>query len=268
MTYRPLAATALCLLALSPAQSLAQSAAPQGTTPSVPTSVELPDVCRMGYVAIESVEDAVSADAVREAARAHFAAMDQDDSGTVGREEAVACLTATAAARPAPADRSDLNVSDADLDGDGVITRAEYFEAARAAFEAARNSDLASQEVVVLRRFIFDPTGRSIANPADLAPDDAMASAARMFDALDADGDGIVSTGEWAGQAPQRDVEAVVTAHFDELDADGSGDLSEGEVEDAAVAALERARRMAAEDGVGSQTEDPPIVYYRYASGF
>lgn len=125
-----------------------------------------------------------------------------------------------------PADRRgpdlDAMFERMDSDGDGAISREEF----EAAAPMARIRALAEQA----------PLDRD-AFAAEMAAD-AAARAARMFERMDADGDGLLSAEELAPRRPER-----AAAMFDRMDADGDGVISREEAEAAQARWRERAER-------------------------
>ncbi|MFN3615719.1 MAG: EF-hand domain-containing protein, partial [Rubrimonas sp.] len=97
-----------------------------------------------------------------------------------------------------------------DQDGDGAISREEF----EAAAPMARIRAMAEQT----------PLDRD-AFAAEMAAD-AAARAARMFERLDRDGDGLLSAEELAPRRPERRA-----AMFDRIDADGDGVVTREEAE-------------------------------------
>ncbi|OZA10857.1 MAG: hypothetical protein B7Y02_09800 [Rhodobacterales bacterium 17-64-5] len=115
-----------------------------------------------------------------------------------------------------------------DADADGLVTEAELAAYQAAEFAAAdTNSDgtLSADEIAA----------RQLARAAAKAAD----RAARMIDARDTDGDGVLSAAE-AGEGPAQ-------RHFARLDADADGALSKAEVA-SMVKELKRRRQHMQDD--------------------
>jgi Ca2+-binding EF-hand superfamily protein len=123
-------------------------------------------------------------------------------------------------ARPGP--DLDAMFERLDADGDGAISREEF--AAAAPMGRIR----AMAEETPLDRDAF---------AAEMAAD-AATRAARIFERLDADGDGLLSAEELAPRRPERRA-----AMFDRIDADGDGVITREEAEAAHARWRERAER-------------------------
>lgn len=175
--------------------------------------------------------------------QAMFSSMDTDGSGTVSQDEFVA-------ARPDDVSETDASNLYASMDTDGTNALTE--DQLDAGMEANKpdNSDtsglstnLSSDLISSLMQLLQNmQTGAASATTADSSSSDSTSSvssatgsppsAADMFSAMDADGDGSVTEAEFVSARPSDMSEEQATSLYNSIDTEGTGSITETQLAD------------------------------------
>jgi Ca2+-binding EF-hand superfamily protein len=221
-------------------------------------------ICEQPWAQVDADNDGtVNQEEASAAIEAHFDAIDTDDSGTINEAEWVYCMSPTTEMQAAEADRSQESFEITDADKDSAVTREEFQERSRQAFEESQAQSSDQNNALILRRYVLlMPNEAGDARTVeDMSADEAAGRSAATFNALDQDGNDQLSSEEWSERTPEVGMNREkAQQQFSELDQDTSGSISQEEFTSGQTAKLDQAKSQveqaeAQSDQATSQTE-------------
>jgi Ca2+-binding EF-hand superfamily protein len=220
-------------------------------------------LCEMQWIAVDGNDDAfITREEATGTIEEEFAQIDADGNGEIGKTEYIDCKTQGLDMQSAEATRDEESFAAVDVNQDEGIGREEFGQAAEQAFNESRSATSADAEpLITLRRFVWlTPEEASSDMMLNMSDDEAAARTAMTFERLDADGDNIVDTREWAQATTPRGLsEHLAGARFDAIDADASGAIGQDEYISARFSGLDQMETGSVSDAASAPagaTED------------